>query len=118
MFNPCSNCGHQGCDRRRAAACHQQRRHAGDVGLDLGELLPDPRRCIGIGEEHCAQCDMARAARDVLVPDKDDYLILYCGGGYRAALAFFGDVGTAAAPTAVTCYNDLVAIGLYRALAG
>lgn len=36
--------------------------------------------------------------------------------GYRAALAYFGGVGPASRPTAVTCYNDLVAIGLMRAL--
>jgi LacI family transcriptional regulator len=37
--------------------------------------------------------------------------------GYRAGLALFSDVNAAARPTAVTCYNDLVAIGLCRALA-
>lgn len=37
--------------------------------------------------------------------------------GYRAGLALFGERTDDARPTAVTCYNDLVAIGLYRALA-
>ncbi|CAA9318904.1 MAG: hypothetical protein AVDCRST_MAG68-2829 [uncultured Gemmatimonadetes bacterium] len=37
--------------------------------------------------------------------------------GYRAGLAYFGDRPPAERPTAVTCYNDLVAIGLCRALA-
>ena len=40
--------------------------------------------------------------------------------GYRAGLAYFGDAdrrGGGARPTAVTCYNDLVAVGLCRALA-
>ena len=37
--------------------------------------------------------------------------------GYRAGLAFFGERPAAERPTAVTCYNDLVALGLCRALA-
>ena len=37
-------------------------------------------------------------------------------GGYRAGLAYFRDRAPADRPTAVTCYNDLVAIGLCRAL--
>ena len=36
--------------------------------------------------------------------------------GYRAGKAYFGSVASADAPTAVLCYNDLVAIGLMRAL--
>jgi LacI family transcriptional regulator/LacI family repressor for deo operon, udp, cdd, tsx, nupC, and nupG len=36
--------------------------------------------------------------------------------GYRAALAYFRGRSAADRPTAVTCYNDLVAVGLYRAL--
>lgn len=36
--------------------------------------------------------------------------------GYRAGLAFFQDCPPEERPTAVTCYNDLVAIGLWRAL--
>ena len=36
--------------------------------------------------------------------------------GYRAGLAFFRERSPADVPTAVTCYNDLVAIGLMRAL--
>lgn len=37
--------------------------------------------------------------------------------GYRAGLEYFGEKGAAGRPTAVTCYNDLVALGLLRALA-
>ncbi len=37
--------------------------------------------------------------------------------GYRAALAYFGELAPAARPTGVTCYNDLIAIGVCRALA-
>ncbi len=37
--------------------------------------------------------------------------------GYRAALAYFGSVAPGARPTAVTCFNDLVALGVCRALA-
>jgi DNA-binding LacI/PurR family transcriptional regulator len=36
--------------------------------------------------------------------------------GYRAGLEFFRDRPAAERPTAVTCYNDLVALGLCRAL--
>lgn len=36
--------------------------------------------------------------------------------GYRAGLEFFGQRTGADRPTAVLCYNDLVAVGLYRAL--
>jgi DNA-binding LacI/PurR family transcriptional regulator len=37
--------------------------------------------------------------------------------GYRAARAHFGGRGPAERPTGVTCYNDLVAVGVCRALA-
>ncbi|MFL5582562.1 MAG: LacI family DNA-binding transcriptional regulator [Gemmatimonadaceae bacterium] len=36
--------------------------------------------------------------------------------GYRAGLALFGGSNAPTRPTAVTCYNDLVAVGLCRAL--
>ncbi|HET8656242.1 MAG TPA: LacI family DNA-binding transcriptional regulator [Longimicrobiaceae bacterium] len=36
--------------------------------------------------------------------------------GYRAGLEYFGTVGEKERATAVTCYNDLVALGLCRAL--
>lgn len=36
--------------------------------------------------------------------------------GYNAGLAYFRDRPSDQRPTAVTCYNDLVAVGLYRAL--
>src|SRR4051812_27938236 len=36
--------------------------------------------------------------------------------GYRAALAYFSTAPAATRPTAATCYNDLVAIGVLRAL--
>ncbi|HEY0777844.1 MAG TPA: LacI family DNA-binding transcriptional regulator [Gemmatirosa sp.] len=37
--------------------------------------------------------------------------------GYRAALAFFRDHPAGERPTGVTCYNDLIAVGVCRALA-
>jgi DNA-binding LacI/PurR family transcriptional regulator len=37
-------------------------------------------------------------------------------GGYRAGLEYFRNVAPEHRPTAVTCYNDLVAVGLCRAL--
>jgi LacI family transcriptional regulator/LacI family repressor for deo operon, udp, cdd, tsx, nupC, and nupG len=36
--------------------------------------------------------------------------------GYHAGLAYFRDLDPAERPTAATCYNDLVALGLLRAL--
>ncbi|GJG87204.1 LacI family transcriptional regulator [Gemmatimonadetes bacterium T265] len=36
--------------------------------------------------------------------------------GYRAALAYFGAVAPGERPTGVTCYNDLIALGVCRAL--
>jgi LacI family transcriptional regulator/LacI family repressor for deo operon, udp, cdd, tsx, nupC, and nupG len=36
--------------------------------------------------------------------------------GYRAGMEYFGERPASERPTAVTCYNDLVAIGLLRAL--
>lgn len=42
--------------------------------------------CHAKGAEHLGKGIIERDI-ETLVPDKDDYLILYCGGGYRAALA-------------------------------
>jgi LacI family transcriptional regulator/LacI family repressor for deo operon, udp, cdd, tsx, nupC, and nupG len=36
--------------------------------------------------------------------------------GYRAGLAYFGERSASDRPTAATCYNDLVALGVLRAL--
>jgi len=36
--------------------------------------------------------------------------------GYRAALAYFADLAPDVRPTGVTCYNDLIAVGVCRAL--
>lgn len=50
-----------------------------------------------------------------------DAQIVYAGAhledGYQAGLAYFRDRDPSERATGVTCYNDLVAIGLYRALA-
>lgn len=49
-----------------------------------------------------------------------DTLVVQAGDsvddGFRAALAFFRDVPASNRPTGVTCYNDLVALGVCRAL--
>jgi rhodanese-related sulfurtransferase len=42
--------------------------------------------CHAKGAEHLSKGIIERDI-ETLVPDKDDYLILYCGGGFRAALA-------------------------------
>lgn len=49
---------------------------------------------------------------DLIVPAGAD-----CEHGYRAGLAYFRERAAADRPTAVTCYNDLLALGLMRALA-
>lgn len=49
----------------------------------------------------------------------DDALVpagAHLDDGYRAGIAYFRDLSAAQRPTAVTCYNDLVALGLIRAL--
>ncbi len=50
----------------------------------------------------------------------DDGIIVPVGAhlenGYEAGLGYFKDLDVKARPTAVTCYNDLVALGLLRAL--
>ena len=49
-----------------------------------------------------------------------DYDIVSAGAhlvdGYRAALGYFSERSEGERPTAVTCYNDLVAVGVCRAL--
>lgn len=49
----------------------------------------------------------------------EDYVVragAHLEEGYRKGLEYFADVPATDRPTAVTCYNDLVAIGLLRAL--
>lgn len=50
----------------------------------------------------------------------DDAVVVPAGAhlenGYETGLEYFQDVGSRSRPTAVTCYNDLVALGLMRAL--
>lgn len=53
-----------------------------------------------------------RFTPDVIVPAGNQL-----EDGYRAGLALFSDGTRESLPTAVTCYNDLVALGLCRALA-
>ena len=50
---------------------------------------------------------------------RDEDVVLagaHLGDGHRAALAYFGAREPGERPTAITCYNDLVAIGVCRAL--
>jgi len=50
----------------------------------------------------------------------DDHIVragAHLADGYRAGLAYFRSCPAESRPTAVTCYNDLLAAGLYRALA-
>lgn len=62
--------------------------------LDRGE----PFHFLDIREDHEFAVDHARGARhlgkgiierdiETVVPDKEDAIVLYCGGGYRSALA-------------------------------
>lgn len=50
-------------------------------------------------------------SRDLVVPAGDSLK-----NGYRAGLEFFSEIPAEERPTGVTCYNDLVALGLCRAL--
>jgi LacI family transcriptional regulator/LacI family repressor for deo operon, udp, cdd, tsx, nupC, and nupG len=59
-----------------------------------------------------AYAESALVFSDALVTTAGDSM----HGGYQAGLAYFGGRAAADRPTAVTCYNDLVAIGLCRAL--
>lgn len=48
---------------------------------------------------------------DLIVPAGDNLM-----NGYQAGLKYFSEVPTERRPTGVTCYNDLVALGLIHAL--
>jgi LacI family transcriptional regulator/LacI family repressor for deo operon, udp, cdd, tsx, nupC, and nupG len=50
-------------------------------------------------------------SRDLVVPAGDSM-----EDGYRAGLRYFGEQAAEKRPTGVTCFNDLVALGLCRAL--
>jgi LacI family transcriptional regulator/LacI family repressor for deo operon, udp, cdd, tsx, nupC, and nupG len=61
-----------------------------------------------------------RACSAGRVPFTDDDVVqagAHLEDGYRAALGYFRQVAPGARPTAVTCFNDLVAVGVCRALA-
>lgn len=63
---------------------------------------------------------MRRAASASHLVFGDEHLVsagAHLADGYRAGLAYFGALAAHERPTGVTCYNDLVAIGLCRALA-
>ena len=65
---------------------------------EAAKAVGDTARLIDVREDHEWSAGHAKGAdhlgkgiieRDIetVVPDKDDEIILYCGGGYRAALA-------------------------------
>jgi DNA-binding LacI/PurR family transcriptional regulator len=61
-----------------------------------------------------------RACAAALLPFTDEDVVpagLTLADGYNAARAYFAGRDAASRPTAVTCHNDLVAIGVCRALA-
>jgi len=62
---------------------------------------------------------LASSGAPQIVLTDDDIVVAgaHLADGYRAALAYFGDRRAGERATGVTCYNDLVAIGVYRALA-
>jgi LacI family transcriptional regulator/LacI family repressor for deo operon, udp, cdd, tsx, nupC, and nupG len=63
---------------------------------------------------------MVRAFSESRLIFTDDAIVpagAHLKDGYRVGLEYFGGRAEEERPTAVTCYNDMVAIGLYRALA-
>ena len=61
-----------------------------------------------------------RACSEVPLVFNDAHVVragAHLADGYRAALAYFDGLAPEARPTGVTCYNDLIAIGVCRALA-
>jgi LacI family transcriptional regulator len=71
--------------------------------------LHSQERLAGVRE---AYSESALVFSDALVVQAGDSLT----DGYQAALAYFRDRAAAQRPTGVTCYNDLVALGVCRAL--
>jgi LacI family transcriptional regulator len=72
--------------------------------------LNSDERIAGV---RAAYSESALVFSDALVVRAGDSLM----DGYTAALAYFRDRPSAERPTGVTCYNDLVALGVCRALA-
>jgi len=70
-------------------------------------------------EERVQGVRLASSGASRVVLKADDIVLAgaHLADGYRAALAYFGARSATTRATGVTCYNDLVAIGVYRALA-
>jgi LacI family transcriptional regulator len=71
--------------------------------MHSAERIDGVRRAYSVSAQSFADADIVPTG-----PHLED--------GYRTGLAFFRERNVADRPTAVTCYNDLVAIGLMRAL--
>ena len=92
-------------------------RHLMDLGHSRIVHFAGPRYSLHSDERvagvRAAYSETALVFSDALVVRAGDSLT----DGYTAALAFFRDRPAAQRPTGVTCYNDLVALGVCRALA-
>ena len=92
-------------------------RHLFDLGHTRVVHFAGPRYGLNSDERiagvRAAYAESALVFSDALVVRAGDSLT----DGYTAALAYFRDRPAAERPTGVTCYNDLVALGVCRALA-
>lgn len=70
-------------------------------------------------QERIAGVRLASSGASHVVLTDDDFVAAgaHLADGYRAAMSYFGSRRAGGRATGVTCYNDLVAIGVCRALA-
>lgn len=102
-------------DVDNVCAAREATRHVIDLGHERIAHLAGPEYSMHAAE----RLEGVRRAFSELQRDLPDRWVVHAGAsvedGYRAGLDLFG-AGGSGLPTAVTCYNDLVAIGLMGAL--
>ncbi|HEX6536824.1 MAG TPA: LacI family DNA-binding transcriptional regulator [Gemmatimonadaceae bacterium] len=95
---------------RRATAYLIEQRHTRLVHFAGPEYSMHSRERIDGVRQACSASHLVFGDDDIV------HAGAHLADGYRAGLAYFRRRPAAARPTAVTCYNDLVAIGVCRAL--
>jgi LacI family transcriptional regulator/LacI family repressor for deo operon, udp, cdd, tsx, nupC, and nupG len=97
-------------------ATHRATKHLLDLGHVHIAHFMGPRYSIH-SEQRAAGMRRAYSESSLIFRDE---LLIPAGSrledGYRSGKEFFGSISAADRPTAVICFNDLVAIGLMRAL--